>query len=197
VGFLLESYINSSMAKTIFDPLKDLQGGQQRATTWYRNAVSLIADRTSQTRLMREGRINGQPSAGRMNFFVYDPKYKKTLPFYDTFPLVLPLEPIKGGFMGLNFHYLPYPLRFRLLERVQKFATNNQFDSTTKLMASYQDVASINLIRPAIKKYLYKQVQSGFRRIDVDEMAIAVYLPVAKFQKRSLGSVFADSRRKI
>jgi hypothetical protein len=44
VGFLLESYINSSMAKTIFDPLKDLQGGQQRATTWYRNAVSLIAD---------------------------------------------------------------------------------------------------------------------------------------------------------
>jgi len=195
VGFLLESYINSSMAKTIFDPLKDLQGGQQRATTWYRNAVSLIADRTSQTRLMREGRINGQPSAGRMNFFVYDPKYKKTLPFYDTFPLVLPLEPIKGGFMGLNFHYLPYPLRFRLLERVQKFATNNQFDSTTKLMASYQDVASINLIRPAIKKYLYKQVQSGFRRIDVDEMAIAVYLPVAKFQKRSLGSVFADSRR--
>ena len=134
------------MAKTIFDPLKDLQGGQQRATTWYRNAVSLIADRTSQTRLMREGRINGQPSAGRMNFFVYDPKYKKTLPFYDTFPLVLPLEPIKGGFMGLNFHYLPYPLRFRLLERMQKFANNNQFDSSTKLMASYKDVSSINLI---------------------------------------------------
>tara|TARA_B110000285_G_C14857113_1_gene482752 strand:+ start:179 stop:772 length:594 start_codon:yes stop_codon:yes gene_type:complete len=197
VGFLLESYINSSMAKTIFDPLKDLQGGQQRATTWYRNAVSLIADRTSQNQLMREGRINGQPSAGRMNFFVYDPKYKKTLPFYDTFPLVLPLEPIKGGFMGLNFHYLPYPLRFRLLERMQKFANNNQFDSSTKLMASYQDVAKINLIRPAIKKYLYKQCLTGFRRIDVDEMAIAVYLPVANFKKRSIGSVFADSRRKI
>ena len=185
------------MAKTIFDPLKDLQGGQQRATTWYRNAVSLIADRASQSKLMREGRINARPSAGRMNFFVYDPKYKKTLPFYDTFPLVLPLETIKGGFMGLNFHYLPYPLRFRLLERVQKFANNNQFDSTTKIEAAYGDVASINLIRPAIKKYLYKQVQSGFRRIDVDEMAIAVYLPVANFKKRSLGSVFADSRRKI
>jgi len=38
---------------------------------------------------------------------------------------------------------------------------------------------------------------TGFRRIDVDEMAIAVYLPVANFKKRSLGSVFADSRRKI
>ena len=88
-------------------------------------------------------------------------------------------------------------MRFRLLERVQKFANNNQFDSTTKIEAAYGDVASINLIKPAIKKYLYKQVQSGFRRIDVDEMAIAVYLPVANFKKRSLGSVFADSRRKI
>ena len=124
-------------------------------------------------------------------------KYKKTLPFYDTFPLVLPLETIKGGFMGLNFHYLPYPLRFRLLERMQKFATNAKFDSSTKLLAGYGDVANINLIRPAIKKYLYSNVQSGFRRIDVDEMAIAIYLPVAQFKKRSLGGVFADSRRKI
>ena len=80
---------------------------------------------------------------------------------------------------------------------MQKFATNAKFDSSTKLLAGYGDVANINLIRPAIKKYLYKQVQSGFRRIDVDEMAIAIYLPVAQFKKRSLGGVFADSRRKI
>ena len=185
------------MAKNIFDPLKDLQGNQLRSTSWYRSAVNLIADRVSQRKLMSQGKVNQRPSAGRMSLFVYDPKYKKTLPFYDTFPLVLPLEPIKGGFMGLNFHYLPYPLRFRLLERLQKFATNAQFDSTTKLEATYGDVASINLIRPAIKKYLYSHVQSGFRRIDVDEMAIAVYLPVADFKKRSIGSVFADSRRKI
>ena len=126
---------------------------------------------------MRQGKVNASPSAGRMNLFVYDPKYKKTLPFYDTFPLVLPLETIRGGFMGLNFHYLPYPLRFRLLERMQKFATNSKFDSSTKLLAGYGDVSNINLIKPAIKKYLYSNVQSGFRRIDVDEMAIAVYLP--------------------
>ena len=131
-----------------------------------------------------------------MNLFVYDPKYKKTLPFYDTFPLVLPLETIKGGFMGLNFHYLPYPLRFRLLERLQKFASNAQFDSTTRLEATYGDVASINLIRPAIKKYLYSHVQSGSDELMLMKWRIAVYLPVADFKKRSIGSVFADSRRK-
>lgn len=138
------------MAKNIFEPLKDLQGNQMRGASWYRNAVSLIVDRVSQNKLMRQGKVNARPSAGRMNLFVYDPKYKKTLPFYDTFPLVLPLETIKGGFMGLNFHYLPYPLRFRLLERLQKFATNSKFDSSTKLLAGYGDVSSINLIKPAV-----------------------------------------------
>ena len=96
--------------------------------------------------------MNASPSAGRMNLFVYDPKYKKTLPFYDTFPLVLPLETIRGGFMGLNFHYLPYPLRFRLLERMQKFATNSKFDASTKLLAGYGDVSNINLIKPSNQK---------------------------------------------
>jgi len=185
------------MAKTIFEPLKDLQGNSLRSATWYRNAVSLITDRISQRKLMSEGRVNARPSVGRMNMFVYDPKYKKTLPFYDVFPLVLPLEPIKGGFMGLNFHYLPYNLRYQLLSRLQRFATDNDFDSSTKLLANYSDVKRINLIKPAIKKYLYSHVQTGFRRIDADEMAIAIYLPVADFKKRGLGSVFADSRRKI
>ena len=95
----------------------------------------LIADRVSQ-KTYESRQSQSRPSAGRMNLFVYDPKYKKTLPFYDTFPLVLPLETIKGGFMGLNFHYLPYPLRFRLLERMQKFATNSKFDS---LLNYWQD----------------------------------------------------------
>ena len=120
---------------------------------------------------------------GDLFCYHYDPKYKKTLPFYDTLPLVLPLETIKGGFMGLNFHYLPYPLRFRLLERMQRFATNAKFDSSTKLLATYDDVKSIRLIRPAIKKYLYNNVRTRFRRIDTDEMAIAVMLPVQQFRK--------------
>ena len=58
-------------------------------------------------------------------------------------------------------------------------------------------VKNVNLIKPAIKRYLWSHVQSNFLRIDTDEMAIAINLPVADFKKASLGSVFADSRRKI
>jgi len=91
---------------SILDPLVDKAGGIRKTSAWYRNAVSSIADRVTARRLMNQGRLIGRPSVGRLNMFFYDPKYKKTLPYYDTFPLVLPLERIPGGFAGINFHYL-------------------------------------------------------------------------------------------
>ena len=63
--------------------------------------------------------------------FVYDPKTKQNYRFMIHFPLVLPFELIRGGFIGLNFHYLPYGLRFKLLEQLQQFSTNTKFDQST------------------------------------------------------------------
>ena len=51
---------------------------------------------------------------GALYFFVYDPKTKADLPYYDRFPLVLPLKREPDGFLGLNLHYLPIPLRIKL-----------------------------------------------------------------------------------
>ena len=181
----------------IFEPLLDLQDNQFKSANWYKNAASLIADKVSSNKLMRSGKLLGRPSAGRMCMFFYDPKTRQKLPFYDIFPLVLPVDTFRGGFVGLNFHYLPYGLRYKLLEQLQQFATNKKFDETTRLQVTYNSVKNIGLIKPAIKKYLWRQVQSNFLRVDVDEMAIAIYLPVAQFKKASLSRVFADSRRKI
>ena len=181
----------------IFEPLLDLQDNQLKSANWYKKAASLIADKVSSNKLMRSGKLLGRPSAGRMCMFFYDPKTRQKLPFYDIFPLVLPVDTFRGGFVGLNFHYLPYGLRYKLLEQLQQFATNKKFDETTRLQVTYNSVKNIGLIKPAIKKYLWRQVQSNFLRVDVDEMAIAIYLPVAQFKKASLTRVFADSRRKI
>ena len=87
--------------------------------------------------LIRDGKQAARPFFGRLNMFIYDPKLKKKLPYYDTFPLVLPVDTFRGGFVGLNFHYLPYIMRFRLLQEIQRYASNTQFDSTTKIMATY------------------------------------------------------------
>ena len=181
---------------SILDPLVDKQGGIKKSANWYRNNVSSLADRITARKLMNQGKLIGRPSVGRLNMFFYDPKFKKTLPYYDTFPLVLPLEPIKGGFMGMNFHYLPPMLRFKLLERMQKFADGG-LNQKTKIEASYDGVKNINLVKPTIKKYLYNHVRSQFLRIDFDEAALAVYLPVQRFVKAGTSRVYADSRRMI
>ena len=182
---------------SILDTLANKQGDTQKSASWYKNAVSSIADKVTANKLMAQGKLTGRPNVGLLNMIFYDPKYKKTLPFYDTFPLVLPLEAIEGGFSGLNFHYLPPILRFRLLEQMQRWATNNKMDSTTRFDVSWKRVKNIPLVKPSIKKYLYKHVRSRFLKIDVVQAAIAVYLPVQQFQKRSDTGVYSASKGMI
>ena len=129
--------------------------------------------------------------------FFYDPKLKKTLPYYDTFPLVLPLERYSDGFLGINLHYLPIPLRIRLLDRLVDFANNDEFDITTRLNVDYQKLKNVRLVKPAIKRYLSGRVKSNFRRIDADEFTVATLLPVARSKKASANEVWRDSRKMI
>mgnify|MGYP001461912304 FL=1 len=178
----------------IFSKISDKTGGIKKSSNWYRNAVASLADTITARKLMNQGRVNQRPSGGRLNLFLYDPKTKNKLPYYDTFPLVLPLEAIKGGFMGINFHYLSPMIRFRLLNQLQKFATNSKFDSTTRLDVSYQRVSGLERVKPTIKKYLYSHVRSGFLRIDAQDSPTAVYLPVQQFRKRSASFVYGQSR---
>ena len=168
---------------SIFDTLKQKQGDTQKSASWYRNAVKNIQSSITAGRLMRENKLINRPSAGRLNLFMYDPKTKDRLPLYDIVPLVLPLEPIPGGFLGMNFHYLPPLARYRMLEQLQKFATNNKFDRTTKLDLGYDDIKNSALMKPTIKKYLYSYTRSKFLRIDADEAAISIFLPVQRFKK--------------
>ena len=58
-----------------------------------------------------------------MNMFFYDPKHKDTLPYYDRFPLSVIIGPAKGGFYGLNLHYLPPVLRAKMLDALMDIAT--------------------------------------------------------------------------
>ena len=131
--------------------------------------------------------------------FVYGPKHAKKLPYYDTFPLVLPLERYSDGFLGMNFHYLPIPLRMRLLDRMFDFAGGDEenFDEDTQVRVTYDKVKNINLVRPTIKRYLAGFTKSQFRRIDADEFVVATLLPVQRFKKASADAVWSESRKMI
>ena len=169
---------------SVFDTIKQRAGDAQKSATWYRTQVNKLASGTTARQLFRQNKLNGRPSVGRLNLFGYNPKLRKTLPYYDVFPLVLPLEPISGGFMGMNFHYIRPVQRISLLNNLQRYATGGM-KSTTRIDATYDGIKNVRIARNTIKKYLYSHVRSSFLRVDFDEAALAVMLPVQQFRKGS------------
>jgi hypothetical protein len=135
-----------------------------------------------------------------MYFYFYDPKTKDKLPYYDRFPLVLPIEQYDDGFLGLNLHYIHPRQRIVLLDKLSEFANNDKFDKTTKLRLTYDllsRASKIYEVKPCIKRYLFNHVESRFLEINADEWDIAALLPMESFAKASTSKVYAESREKF
>ena len=184
-----------AQSKYIQSVLDDAKG-RPKSTQWYKDKIKEFGMPGAQD-LIRDGKRNNKPFYGKLNMFFYNPKFKKKLPYYDTFPLVLPLETYGDGFLGLNLHYLPIPLRIKLLDRLVDYSNNTQFDESTRIIVDYSKLKKVKLIQPTIHKYLASQVQSQFRRIDADEFTVATLLPVQRFKKATAKEVWSDSRSMV
>jgi hypothetical protein len=137
---------------------------------------------------------------GLMYSFVYDPKMKKTLPYYDTFPLIFPVKLEEDGFLGINFHYLPHVLRAKLMDAIYSTTTNKKYDQSTRVRLSYNilnSAAKFRAFQPTLKKYLRTQIRSRFLEIPSTEWDIALFLPTESFKKADTNAVWTDSRKKI
>jgi hypothetical protein len=178
----------------ILDRINTRDGGIDRSAEWYRNTVRKLGTRVTANKMMQDGILTNRPNIGLLNLFYYDPKYKKTLPYYDIYPLVLPLDVIPGGFAGINFHYLAPLQRFRLLERLESFKNKRRIDNKTLLNVNLSRVKNIPEVKPIIKKYLFNHVRSRFLKVDLTQAAYAIYLPVQRFQKASAQSVYRQTR---
>ena len=81
--------------------VKDEARGRPRSTAWYKEKIREFGKPSAQN-LIRDGKRNNKPFYGRLNMFFYDPKFKKTLPYYDVFIQMDFLELI---FIIFQFHY--------------------------------------------------------------------------------------------
>ena len=163
---------------TVFDKILDTTTGR-KSYDWYKRKVQSMTTPSAKT-LISQGKATLRPKYGVMNLFGYDPKHKDKLPYYDIFPLILPLEPAKGGFIGLNFHYLPFGARVAFLRSLANTTTDKRFDKRTRYNIKWRNN---QYMRKTAKHYLFNQVRSSFLNIPADEMAIAIFLPVARFKK--------------
>jgi hypothetical protein len=173
--------------------------GTNNARNWLRAKVKDLNPST-RTLMGDRDRLKNNSTIGKMYFYFYDPKTKDTLPYYDRFPLVIPIESYKDGFLGLNLHYIHPKQRLILLDKLSETATNDKFDSKTKLRVSYSYLAGASRAfeaTPCIKRYLYSHIQSRFLEISADEWDIAAMLPVETFVGATTSKVYADSRKKF
>lgn len=191
MAYLLDR-INSQLRK------EGLKPRTRQARAWLQTKVRELNSKPSLFKDTSRQKVDS--IIGHMYFYYYDPKTKDSLPYYDRFPLVIPIEQYPDGFLGLNLHYIHPKQRIILLDKLSEYASDSRYDNRTKLRLSYALLSSAARAfeaTPCIKRYLYTQVQSRFLEIYANEWDIAALLPMETFVGASTSKVWSDSRKKF
>lgn len=166
-----------------------------QAISWFQRTIHGMGT-TPQQVVKDDTRADEDIFMGKLCMFFYDPKTKEKLPYYDKFPLVLPIEMYDDGFLGINFHYLPPKYRIALLDKLLEFRNSDTMSSRTRIKATYallKGVSKFKEVAPCIKRYLASHVQSRFIVVDSKDWEIAVFLPVERFVKKDTTTVWKNS----
>jgi len=185
--------IKASLAKEGLSPRTNA------SREWLKTKVKDLKP-TSDALMRDKSRLKNTSMIGKMYFYFYDPKTKDTMPYYDRFPLVIPIERYNDGFLGLNLHYIHPKHRMVLLDKLSDTTNNDTYDEKTKFKINYRYLSAASRIfeaTPCIKRYLFTQIESRFLEITADEWDIAAMLPVETFVGATTNKVYADSRKKF
>jgi hypothetical protein len=194
------------MAESLFDKLeaeayrRGLQKRSKEAGVWFKKKLKDMG-RINMHKMIKDPRLvrKQRPRIGDMFMYAYDPKHRKTLPYYDRFPLTIMVQKAPGGFYGLNLHYLPLKQRAIFLDRLSAIANNQKYDETTRLKLNYnllKGAAKFKYFKPCFKHYLSEHVDSKIMKVEASEWDIAIFLPTENFAKAKKTKVWKDSRSK-
>ena len=197
-----ESYLQS--LKTAITT-GDVAAKTRMAATWFRSIIerakaALARENVFQTVVTEAaaaGTLTGRMWLGKMYFFVYNPKHKVTLPYYDTFPLVLPIERYGNGFLGINFHYLAPKDRAYLLDEIKVFVNDKTLSENARILLTYdmlRGFTKFKRAKPCLKRYLTTYMKTQFIPVLPDEWGPSIFLPVENFKKASKKMVWAESK---
>lgn len=181
----------------------EIQSFTRESMEWFRNKTedlkrpSRLASEINRESIFRS---NGFFSLGKLYFFYYDALTKDQLPYWDMFPLVIPLENYKDGFLGLNLHYLPINVRSNFIQKLLPLAAADPQKNVIRLRASYEILNSVKKFHefvPCLKKYRWDGIKSRILSVAPNEWETAVYLPVEQFKKARKNTVWKDSMKQI
>lgn len=204
---ILQNAINAGITKNGLGERSKIASAWFRAEAKKTSVTPQSLMRAGGGKLQQPGNVNtknlkndNSTGIGKMYLFGYDPKHKTTLPYYDRYPLIFLVGPAKGGFYGINMHYLPHRLRAVLMDALWDIANTKKITPGTKLKLSYnvlKGTANLAGFKPCFKHYLTKHVKTRFLQIDAKDWDTAIFLPLETFEKATKQEVWNDSRRKI
>jgi len=195
--------MSESQQKSIFQTLQyqafrgGLKSRTEKARTWFRDKIKQMGT-IDRDQLLKDEALSPvtTPLVGTMFMYVYDPKHKATLPYYDKFPLIFLTDMTNDGWYGINLHYLAVPMRARLFDALLDTASNKKFDDNTKLKLNYGILNSTKKFKefqPCFKRYLASHVKSKIVEVKAPEWEIAVLLPTHDFEKKTAQYVWTRS----
>lgn len=195
---------NPSSLQDVFERNRyNLDDAVKKSRAWFEQQVLLMRRQAITPPKVLKGnpeQLTTRVMPGKLYMFLYDPKLKNELPYYDRFPLVFPFRKVPGGFLGLNMHYLPYQLRIKLLDKLMQFASNSKLNEATRIKYSWamiDGVSRFNGAIPCVKHYLDDHIRSAFREVPSYDWATAMLLPVERFVGATTQQVWLDSKRKM
>lgn len=148
--------------------------------------------------LLKRRAVNA-PLVGQMLFFKYDAKHKDTLPYWDMYPLTILLnvdtKASSAGFLSLNTHYLPPSFRELLINRLLKTINDDRLDGRSKAKINYgllKTASQFKFAQFALKKHLFSHIKSRVIRVPALEWREAIYLDLARWQKKTHMKVYTD-----
>ena len=171
---------------TPFTDIRLEAGDRERSAAWYQKTVRNVATGVNSPNEVFGsdlGEYVSRLEVGQMYAFRYDPLHKETLPYYDTFPLVIIAEPLPTGFSGINLHYISPLVRARLLGKLMD-ASDLELDIKSKLNAQWSFIRNFSRfpeVRGSIKKYLTRQVQSRMYKVNPVHWKSAIFLDTQQF----------------
>lgn len=128
----------------------------------------------------------GKLRLGYLYLMVYNPKWKKELPFYDILPLFFVLGRQGDRVLGVNIHYLPYTFRVNLAKKLMQATKNRHritYQDIKKAWQSAKVPAGFAMV--CIRSYLYNHIMSEIKQFDWESYKVAVQNVMPRFKKEA------------
>lgn len=194
---------------TIRTPMpNDYNKFQQASWKWLLGRVDYLRKNKTIPGALNKSQFSNKDKflPGELFLYHYDPKLKHELPYYDKFPLVIPLKIYNDGFLGLNLHYLPVDMRLKFLNKLMGDYMTQVDDIRYRMKVTYEILSAsqkFNEFVPCLKRYLTSQITSKMQKVYPHEWQMVCYLPIAIWKATGDRSgmtakkVYAESKKKI